>query len=176
MFKQLFLRSRQLARSLKAQPLTQAEQTEIRAILLPGQAELFFGLPKYEQRHALNVCRTLQKAGYAADSELLQAALLHDIGKRDPHTGRTIPVWGKVANVALSKVFGRQIISRLAKEQPSSWRYIFWLQLTHEKRSAKLTQAAGSSKRVVALVGGCQSLERTGDPAWQALKWADDLN
>lgn len=176
MLKQSFLRSRQLLRSWRALPLTATEKAQIQQILLPGQADFFWQLPLYEQRHALNVCNTLIGAGYNEDNELLQAALLHDLGKRDPQTGRTIPLWGKVANVALTKIFGRQVITRLAAEQPASWRYVFWLQLTHEKRSAKLAQSAGSSKRVIALVGNCKTLTQTNDPAARALKWADDLN
>ncbi len=173
----VFLRTRQLVRSVRARPLSEVELDYVRQLLNPGQLELFVALPSYEQRHALNVCRTLVRGGYGPDRDLLQAALLHDLGKYDPTTGRTIPIWVKVANVALSRTMGRAFVKRLARsERPDHWRYLFWLQTSHEKRGARLVLAAGSSKRVVALVGGCRTLQRRGDRAAIALKWADDLN
>jgi hypothetical protein len=175
MFSQAFLRGRQLVRSLRAQPLDRAELETVSRVLNSGQLKLFLQLPVYEQRHALNVYNTLVVGGYD-NPELLQAGLLHDIGKFDAATGRSIPVWGKVANVVLSKIGGKNLVSRLAKEQPASWRYVFWLQTHHEQRGAKLAQAAGSSPQVVALLGEYATLERNGDPTARALKWADDQN
>ena len=170
---QIYLRTRQLLRSVSAQPLHDHEWHYINHILLPGQQDLFGRLPVYEQRHALNVCRTLVRGGFGTDRELLQAALLHDLGKFDPISGRTIPVWVKVANVLL----GRKRVARLGRsDAPTHWRYFFWLQSQHEKRSAKLVQSVGSSKRVIALVGSCRNLRRRGDQAALALSWADDLN
>ncbi len=171
------LRVRQLTRSFRVQDFSQAETALIQSILLAQQFVLFQALPLHEQRHALNVCQTLLKGGYGQDVELLQASLLHDLGKHDPATGRTVPRWVKVANVALRTTFGPASLLRLARrDQPDSWRYLFWLQLSHEKRGARLARNAGSSRRVVALVGGCRTLQRRGDDAAKALKWADDLN
>lgn len=177
MFKTVFLRIRQFGRSIQAKPLSVSEKAYTSQILLPAQQAFFEALPLYEQRHALNVCQTLVRGGYGSDRELLQAALLHDLGKYDPATGRTIPIWVKVANVALNMTLGRNFVRRLArKETPGHWRYLFWLQISHEKRGAQLVQSAGSSKRVVALVGGCKKLQAKGDLSAKALKWADDLN
>lgn len=170
-------RIRQLVRSLRARPLTELERSYVCRVLTPAQQSLFSALPIYEQRHALNVCQTLVRGGYGPDRELLQAALLHDLGKHDPLTGRSIPIWVKVANVALTKTLGRSFINRLGQQAPpGNWRYYFHLQSSHEKRGARLALCAGSSKRVVALVGGCHTLKRRGDAAAVALSWADDLN
>jgi hypothetical protein len=172
MRREIHLRVRQLGRSLRARPLDRTELETVSRVLSVAQLKLFLQLPVYEQRHALNVYSTLVAGGYA-DRELLQASLLHDIGKYDAVTGRSIPIWGKVANVVLCKIGGENLVHKLGKEQPTSWRYIFWLQTHHEKRSAHLAQAAGSSPCVVALLGGTVS---PGDSLARALKWADDQN
>ncbi len=163
-------RVRQLTLSLKAAPLINTEIEFVKGLLTPEQAELYFALALYEQRHALRVCRTLQEAGYGADRELLQAALLHDLGKHDPQTGRNVPLWGKAANVVLTKIGGSKLVTRLASPASASWRYVFWLQSNHEQRGATLAQAVGCSERVVALIVGRD------DPAVNILRWADDQN
>lgn len=165
----------QFTRSLRPY-ISQAELSFIKNVLTESQAELFFKLPLFEQRHALNVCQTLVAGGFGHDVELLQAALLHDLGKTDSQNNRSIPLWGKVVNVILRKAGGPALVTKLASNEPRSLRYIFYLQCRHEKRGAKLIKQIGSSNRVVALVGHCQSLVRKGDEAARALKWADDLN
>ncbi len=172
--KKLFLRVRQFGRSVTARPLDDDEKEYIGQILLAGQLALFEALPTYEQRHALNVCRTLVGGGYGPDRELLQAALLHDLGKYDPTAGRVIPIWVKVANVALTTTLGAKSVTRLARQAPvGHWRYYFWLQTRHETEGARRALSAGSSPRVVALVAGGNTL---GDYAARVLQWADDLN
>ena len=178
-FKQAFLRGRQFVRARSAKPLSGSELNYLKAILTPAQLALFKGLPVYEQRHALNVCRTLTGAGYGYDQELLQASLLHDLGKFDPATGQAIPVWVKVVNVAAEKMAGplyRGWREKQAKARPGQWQYYFWLQAAHEGRGAELVRQAGGSARVAELVGECKRLQERGDPAAQALVWADDLN
>ncbi len=157
--------------ALRSRPLDGSEADLVRGILATSAlADLFFGLATYEQRHALRVCRTLLEGGYGDDTDLLQAALLHDLGKRDPHTGRSVTLWGKVANVVLVKTGGRKLVQKVASPNPASWRYIFWLQLNHEEQGEYLVRQAGSSERVATLVRGGP------DPALALLKWADDRN
>ena len=170
-----FYRVGQLTRGLRPN-ISATDIAYVQNMLNASQATLFFKLPLFEQRHALNVCQTLVQGGFGNDVELLQAALLHDLGKADPDCGRYIPLWGKAANVILQKLGGRGLVAKIASREPQSWRYIFYLQCRHEKRSARLARAAGSGKRVVALVGNCQTLLRKQDPTALALKWADDLN
>lgn len=172
----LFYRTSQFLHSIKAKPLTQAEKAFIESILTASQAFFFFQLAIYEQRHALRVCQTLCAGGHGTDKELLQASLLHDLGKSDPQNGRFIPVWGKIANVLFSMFKAKSVMRKLAKAEPKSWRYVFWLQLHHEQRGASLAEKMGSSRRVVNLIGGYSAALQQGDPAMIALKWADDLN
>lgn len=179
MLKKAFLRVRQFVRSLQARPLDPLELAYLQSILTPAQFALFEAFPLYEQRHALNVCRTLTGAGFGYDRDLLQASLLHDLGKFDPVTGQSIPVWVKVANVAAGKLAGplyRRWRERQKPAQPGNWRYYFWLQAAHETRGATLARQAGGGPRVAALIGECKKLQQQGDKAALALGWADDLN
>jgi hypothetical protein len=177
--KKTFLRGRQFIRSWQAKPLGEFEMDYLKSVLTPAQFSLFIALPLYEQRHALNVCRTLTSAGYGYDLELLQASLLHDLGKFDPTTGQAIPIWVKVVNVAANTVAGslyQPWRERQGQARPSELRYYFWLQAAHEERGAALVREAGGSSRVAALVGQGKRLQQQGDRAAQALCWADDLN
>lgn len=174
-----FLRVRQFVRSTLARPLDAPELEYLQSVLTPAQFSLFKVLPLYEQRHALNVCRTLTGAGFGYDLDLLQASLLHDLGKFDPATGQAIPVRVKVANVAATTIAGplyRNWRERQSQARPGEWRYYFWLQAAHEARGAALAREAGGGPRVAALIGECKQLQRQGDKAALALEWADDLN
>lgn len=174
-----FLRARQFVRSTQARPLDAPELDYLQRVLTPAQFSLFKALPLYEQRHALNVCRTLAGAGFGYDLDLLQASLLHDLGKFDPATGQAIPVWVKVANVAAGKMAGplyRNWRERQNRALPGDWRYYFWLQAAHEAKGAAIAVEAGGGPRVAALIGECKKLRQQGDRAALALEWADDLN
>jgi hypothetical protein len=178
-FKKAFLRARQFVRATQARPLDVSELKYLQGVLTPAQFSLFRALPLYEQRHALNVCRTLTGAGFGYDLDLLQASLLHDLGKFDPATGQAIPVWVKVVNVAAGKMAGplyRHWRERQSSVRPGDWRYYFWLQAAHEARGAALAREAGGGPRVAALIGESKLLQRQGDRAALALEWADDLN
>lgn len=179
MLKKAFLRGRQFVRSVQAKPLDLPDLAYLQTILTPAQFALFKAFPLYEQRHALNVCRTLTGVGFGYDLDLLQASLLHDLGKFDPVTGQSIPVWVKVVNVAagtLAGPFYRSWRERQNKAGPGHWRYYFWLQAVHEDRGATLAREAGGGPRVAALIGECKKLQQQGDKAAIALAWADDLN
>ena len=166
-------RFKQLLMALRARPFNSVESEFVQRILNEKQAELFFALPLYEQHHAYKVCRMLWDNGYQADTALLQAALLHDLGKRDPISGKYISLWDKILVVALKKIGGKPLLLKVAKPDPRSWLYVFWLQIWHEQRSAELAAAAGSLPRVVALIAGSVPAN---DPDFVALKWADDAN
>ncbi len=169
-------RVRQLFRSIRAKPLNGIERSYIEGLLNQEQKNLFYALAPFEQRHALNVCRTLAAGGFGADRELLQAALLHDAGKHDHATGRNIPIWAKVVNVGLGFPGGSKVLKRLANSDPQSWGYIFFLQIHHESRGTELAREAGSSEKVLYLLGENRSLKPEYLLARAALKWADDLN
>jgi len=87
---------------LTATPLAPTEQTTIHARLPSRLALLFFSQRHEDQRHALDVCSRIGN-----DPALIQAALLHDVGKIDSNlgvigrslatmwAGTSLPIWGR---------------------------------------------------------------------------------
>jgi len=162
-------RLRQFFAALMAR-LTPAERKLVARTLSRAELALFERMPRYDQRHCLDVCITLRAAGYD-DPLLLRAALLHDCGKVDDD-GRPIPLIYYGAFV---------VIQRLA---PALYRWAarvgcgplrpFGVHAAHDERSARLTAAAGSPPALVAILhdyGAQRTTEQTA-----ALLWADKQN
>lgn len=143
-------------------------------------ARLFRAMPRPYQRHALNVAARLVQQGHGADRHLLQAALLHDLGKWDPATGRRVGIFYRVAATLLRRSgAGRGLLRRLAAGPPGphSRRFPWYLQAAHPALGAGHVAAAGGHPDVVALVrwhedpdGGPARLR----PALRLLAHADD--
>jgi len=138
-----------------------------------AQIALFQSMPASEQRHALDVLRTLQKEG-PCDAILAQAALLHDAGKVLPSVGqgRVLPfvgqgkvlpsarqgkirgrvhLWHRVAKVLLQAIHPA-LLHRLAVDEPNSWHYPFFILLHHAARGAELAAMVGTDPLSVALI------------------------
>jgi len=125
-----------------------------RAGLPPPAARLFRAMPRPYRRHALNVAARLA-AGGAADTHLLQAALLHDLGKWDPATGARVNVVYRSLAALLRLVQpGRWVLAHLAAGPPRarSLRYPWYLQEAHPALGARLAERAGVHPDVVALI------------------------
>ena len=76
-----------MASSVRAQPLTPREESEVAALLQSvSLARLFWDQPVIDQRHALESARAVL-ADRPGDRTLAAAALLHDIGKRHARLG-----------------------------------------------------------------------------------------
>jgi hypothetical protein len=91
-------RTAQVRRYLLTPSFTAADQALVDALLPPPLAALFARQRPSDQVHAVAVCRDLQAAGYH-DPILLQAALLHDVGK-----SAGLPLLARVVVVALAKL------------------------------------------------------------------------
>ncbi|HMA38418.1 MAG TPA: hypothetical protein VKY74_28475 [Chloroflexia bacterium] len=173
-------RVRQFVLALAA-PVTPDELADaVRAAGLPAPAaQLFRAMPRPYQRHALNVADRLRREGHT-DPHLLQAALLHDLGKWDPASGRRAGVVPRVLATLLGRrPGGRALLARLAAGPPAarSWRYGWHLQQAHPELGARLAERAGVDPAVVALVRYHQ--DARGGPAHLAallrrLQHADD--
>ena len=144
--------------------------------LTPSQLELFRRMPRCDQRHGLDVFHALRKEGYH-DHHLLAAALLHDVGKID---GR-LQLWHRVL-VVLIKAFWPQLLDRLARREPRSWRYPFYVHQHHPELGAELARAAGCSPVTVELIRRHQDplasspLRTHQDELLVALQKADGVN
>ncbi len=159
-------------------------------LMTPTQQHLFNGMSPNDRRHAIAVARTLQQAGYTQPA-LLQAALLHDVGKS---LGQ--PVIYRVAIVFL-EAFWPAALARLSASQipddktpspfilhPSSfprWRRPFVIHAQHPAIGAAWAKEAGCDLLAVRLIARHQD-SLTGLPLDEAdnllavLQWADDLN
>ncbi|HUS16033.1 MAG TPA: hypothetical protein VM536_13620 [Chloroflexia bacterium] len=125
-----------------------------RAQLPEPAARLFRAMPRPYQRHALNVAARLYAEGHQ-DPPLLQAALLHDMGKWDPISGRSVGVLHRVVATLLGRVApGRVVLARLAASSPDALglRYGWHLQEAHPALGARLAAAAGIHPEVVAMI------------------------
>ena len=86
---------------------------EARRVLGPRLYELFAAMPGQYRRHMLAVYRRVRQAG-CDDPHVCQAALLHDAGKYDPATGKSVGLAYRVAIVLLEATRpGRRVLRRL---------------------------------------------------------------
>ncbi|RIL11805.1 hypothetical protein DCC79_03595 [bacterium] len=142
------------------------------AILPPGLAPLFDAMAPEDRRHALRVVAALAARGEAAPV-LLQAALLHDVGKANGG----VHLRHRVARVLLSRLWPAAWVWLSAS--PTGWRRPFWILAWHPARGAEWIAAAGGGAELAALV---RHHESAPPAAWAgtemqrwhaALKWAD---
>jgi hypothetical protein len=118
-----------------------------------------------DQRHCLDVYQKLRSAG-CEDTEVLQAALLHDAGKGSL-AGKNVRLWHRVAYVMLENgpKTGVELASR-ANGGIATLR-------DHGERGAVLADAFGASAEVVFLLREMEQA-RPQDPRAELLKAADD--
>ncbi len=137
-------RVRQFALALGAS--INLEETDVlKEYLEAPQLELFYSMSSMDQHHCLAVFRTLREAG-ETNAALLQAALLHDVGKiRGP-----VRIWHRVIAV-LVKAVVPQLWERLDGE-PGTWRYPFNVHRQHAVLGAEMARQAGCSPEVVWLI------------------------
>ncbi len=122
------------------------ELTVLSEYLNPAQRALFVGMSRSDQRHSLDLFYKLREAG-EIDEALLQAALLHDVGKS---LGR-IGLWQRVAYVLLGKV-SRRWRARFCAKPQRGWRHAFFVLAHHTQLGAEMARQAGCSEEVIALI------------------------
>jgi putative nucleotidyltransferase with HDIG domain len=103
-------------------------------------------MPANDQRHALDVLGALMREGYR-EPALLQAALLHDVGK----VGTGLRLWHRVGIVLLSAGMPA-LLDRLGRDEPGSWRYPFFAHRHHAQRGAELARQAGCAPLTITLI------------------------
>jgi hypothetical protein len=154
-----------------------SEEVEVAVLdryLPPPAVEVFQAMPRYDQRHALTVFRTLQQQGHV-EPDLLAAALLHDVGKSVPH-GKGLRLWHRVAAVLLRTVWPGSL-EQLAQDKPGNWRRPFFVQQHHAAFGAELAQQTACSFITVDLVRHHEDPpEQTDNSLLAALQAADSKN
>ncbi|MBT8202464.1 MAG: hypothetical protein KJO87_04070 [Acidimicrobiia bacterium] len=149
---------RRTLQSLRSRPLSPAEVSEVAGVLDGELAALFWSQPVIDQRHAYASARFV-KSRRPGDDRLLQAALLHDIGKRHARLG----VGGRILATVLALL-----------RAPAPGR--LGVYLDHPARGADDLAAAGADALVVAYARHQDDDRPAAIPeeAWAILKAADD--
>jgi hypothetical protein len=131
-------------------PRVPADRDEIlAAALTPEQRRAFLDMSSVDQAHVLRVYRAVKSGEPAASSDLLVAALLHDIGKVSPD-GR-VRLVHRVLRVALAK-FAPSTWRRLSALPAPRWRNGFALAEHHAGLGARIAERLGCSARTCWLI------------------------
>ena len=166
--------------------LSAADQTLVNTILsTPPQQQLFAQMPPNDQRHAIAVARTLQQTKHT-EPALLQAALLHDVGKS---IGQ--PIFHRVA-IVLMEAFWPSMLDNVSNlpenDQPTDsqirsiiwWRRPFVVHAQHPAIGAEWAKSVGCDPLTVNLIfrhqDKLQVIATEEDKRLIALHWADNLN
>lgn len=166
-------RLRQFWQELRAKSLSPGQSAEVQSILNSAEYELFCQFSPSDQQHSYRVMHMLQQNGYT-QPELLQAALLHDIGK----TRATLHVWDRSL-----VVLGQRFVPEKAEEWGNSaeirgLRKGFIVKAHHPEWGANMAADAGSSALTVALIHRHQDpldqIVTEEDRLLQQLQSADD--
>ncbi|MGE3797416.1 MAG: hypothetical protein AB7G88_06200, partial [Thermomicrobiales bacterium] len=120
---------------------------QVREILSEAQLEAFRHLPRHDQSHAICVMRQVEKSGWV-ERDLLQAALLHDIGKSAG--GRSPSLLDRTVHVFLRRI-SPPVLSALTSSQ-SWWNGGLVLAVHHPALGAKRAENLGCSPRACDLV------------------------
>jgi hypothetical protein len=121
------------------------DTTPARRLLPPELFALFEAMPPEDQRHGLTVLARLEAAG-ERDPVVLQAALLHDVGKAKAGVGLV----HRVLRVLLRR--SAPPLWRWLSGWPTGWRRPFWAVANHPERGAVWVETQGGGGELVALI------------------------
>lgn len=144
------------------------EHVLVVTFLSPGELSLFERMPRFDQRHCLDVYHTLVRAGHD-NKALLKAALLHDCGKVDDD-GTTIPLLYYGIFVIMKRL--TPALYQSAVEDGQGLLRPFAIHAAHDWRSAAMVEAVGGDPELVAILRDYAAQEST--PFTLALGWADE--
>jgi HD domain len=138
-------RVRQFVSALSAR-VSPDDLREADEVLPPDAQKLFRRMNVPDQRHSLNVMRTLRQQGHT-EPDLLAAALLHDVAKS---AAWITPLHRTI--IVLSKRFTPGLLAWLTSGEPRGWRRPFVIHRRHTEISAEWAAQAGCSALAVALI------------------------
>lgn len=159
---ELLYRARQFRAALEAR-VGPDELVAAQALLTPAEWRLFSMMPRYDQRHCLDVYATLAAAGHA-DPLLLRAALVHDCGKVDDN-GRPMALGWYVLATVLKRAPGLYLLAARVLRPVAVYAEHAW-------RGARMAAAAGSPPEMVEALRHYHDPAPTGRAA--LLQWADE--
>jgi len=159
----------QFARYFRAPPLTAADQQQLANHLTPELRTLFERMAPGEQAHSLRVMGWLVEHGHH-QPELLQAALLHDVGKVLAPVNLI-----ERGVIVLAQKFLPEAMERWENGEPQGWRRPFVTAACHAEWGAQLAAQAGAPPLTVHLIRQHQ-LPAPADPLLQILQMADNAS
>ncbi|MCG8352148.1 MAG: HDIG domain-containing protein [Chloroflexales bacterium] len=149
--------------------ISPVDQSLVAQVLTAAEQRLFAAMPRYDQRHCLDVYYTLSAAGYD-DPLLLRAALFHDCGKVDDD-GRPMPLVWYLLVTLLKCVPSLYRMAAISGRGPLRAVQIY---AEHAWRGAQMAQAAGSPSEIVTTIRHYHDVAPQGRAA--ILQWADEQN
>lgn len=170
-----YYRAQQFFKTITAGPVSPEAQKQIHAVLNQPELELFNRFPHSDKWHAYRVLCTLQSANHN-QPDLMQAALLHDIGKTRVH----LFVWERVIAVLGMKLFPQKA-ERWGAGKVAGWQRPFVVKAQHAAWGAEMAVAAGCSPLTINLIRRHQDIipaypENEADKLLLLLQWADNQN
>jgi len=154
------------------------DELEARQVLGPALYPIYAAMPRQYRLHSVQVYKRVREAG-CTDPHVWQAAFLHDSGKYDPNTRRSVTILHRVAIVLLKATPpGNALLERLAASRNTTGiagyvLYPFYLSKHHARLGAMLARKHGAPQEVVRLIAEHHQPAH-GDPALSALQAADE--
>ena len=137
-------RVHQFASALRA-GLSRENTDRLNEELAPAQLELFHSMSSMDQHHCLSVFHALREAG-ETETSLLEAALLHDVGK----TEGPVHIWHRVIGV-LAKAVAPHFWEGIEGD-PGGWQYPLYVHREHAPLGAGMAREVGCSPDVLWLI------------------------
>ncbi len=172
--KRTFYRANQFWADLRAAP-DSVDLEQARFFLNPDEFQLFLQLQPAEQAHALEVVHKLQAHG-EKNPMLLEAALLHDVGK----VLHPVQRWERVVVVLAKAIFpGR--VRQWGTGDATGWRKPFVVAEQHPAWGADMAARANAAPLAVNLIRRHQDTltnepQSVEDCLLQSLQQADDAS
>jgi hypothetical protein len=141
-------RVQQFLAALKPQ-VTADERITVAGALPEAATALFQHMARRDQRHSLDVLRRVRQAA-PGQADLAAAALLHDVAKT-ALPGRRLRLFHRVLIVLMQAVHPGWV-QQIARDDPDSWRYPFYLHVQHPALGARLAGQAGCTPLTAELI------------------------